>query len=364
VCFKRSRDGKVEPTACEVLSGPAQTLTLDGCSTWVFANANSLGYYRTAYDSKDLAAFGSALQTSALTPLEQASLIEDVWALVRLNQQTITDFLTLSNQILNAPLSPAVMNALNRVNYISDRLIDAPQRPAFERWVRDTLKPVADKLGPSPTPQESDERRDIRSSVLYTLGYAGRDQSVLNQARRSVDMQLANAGAIDPSLSSTYLRLAAVNGDQGLYDKYVEQMKRASQGGQYQYRDALTYFSDPALQKRTLQFAMSPEVRSQDLPGLLGGLMTRSRSSHDAWDFVKSNWDSLQKMLGVFQGLPTLVESTSSFCDQSTRDDVQRFFEAHPMTALERHERQSLETIDRCIQTRTQQGQSLTAFLR
>ena len=36
---------------------------------------------------------------------------------------------------------------------------------------------------------------------------------------------------------------------------------------------------------------------------------------------------------------------------------------AHPARAFERNIRQSLETIDRCIQTRNQQGQNLAAFL-
>jgi aminopeptidase N len=364
VCFKRSRNGRTAPTSCEVLSRPAQTVMLDGCSSWIFANANSLGYYRTAYDTKDLAALGPAIQGAALSSLEQSSLIEDVWTLVRTNQQSIADFLTLSNQIATAPLTPAITSALNRVNYISDHLVDPAERPAFETWVRDTLRPVADKLGMVPQAQESDERRGIRSSVLYTLGYAGREPGVLAQARRSVDMQLGDAGAMDTSLASTYLQLAAIDGDAALFDKYLDQIKSARQGRQSEYRSALSYFTDPALQKRTLEYALSPDVRSQDLPAIIGGMMVRPSSAHDTWSFVKTNWDALQKTLGVFQGLPGIVGATGSFCDEPTRRDVQNFFEAHPIKALDRQTRQSLETIDRCIQTRSRQGSNLTAFLR
>jgi aminopeptidase N len=363
VCLRRSRNGKAEPTVCEVLSKPAETVALDGCSTWVFANANSLGYYRTAYEPADLAALGSALQGTSLSATEQTSLIEDVWALVRLNQQNIADFLALSGRIAHAPLSPALSSALNRVDYISTHLIDEAQRPVFERWVRETLKPLSDKLGTSPMAQDSDERRNIRSSVLYTLGIAGRDQGTLSQVRRSVDMQLANAGTIDPSLEGTFLELAAINGDETLYNNYRDRMRHANQGRQSQYRGALTYFSDPVLQKRTLDYAMSTEVRSQDLPRIIAGLLTRPSSSHNTWDFVKANWDALQRT-GIFQGVPAIVESTASFCDEPTRDDVARFFEAHQSRALERQVRQSLETIDRCIQLRNQQKQNLTAFLQ
>jgi aminopeptidase N len=363
VCFKRARAGKTDPTMCELLTKPAQTVTLDGCSTWVFANSDSLGYYRTAYDPANLAALGTALQGSALSAVEQSTLIEDLWALVRLNQQNIADFLALSRQLVAAQPGPAVTSALNRINYISDHLIDPPQRPAFERWVRDALKPLMDKLGNAPIPQESDERSALRSSMLYALGYSGHDPGVLNEARRRVDMQLANAGPMDPSLSGTYLQLAAINGDQALYDKYMAQMKRTPQGRQLQYRNALTYFGDPGMRKQTLEFAMSPEVRSQDLPGLLSGLLLRPASARDTWEFIKTNWDALQRT-GIFQGLPAIVNGTTSFCDQPMHDDVMQFFQAHPATAIERNIRQSLKTIDRCIRTKEQQGQNLSAFLR
>jgi aminopeptidase N len=364
VCFKRSRARQVEPAACEILSEKSRTLNLSGCSPWVFANANSLGYYRTSYEPKDLDALGGALQQGALTPLEQTSLLEDQWALVRLNQQNIAGFLSLSNQVFNAQLSPSISTATERIDYISDHLIDPPERPAFERWVRDTLGPLAGKLGYAPGPQESDERRAIRSSALYTLGYAGRDSNVLREARRRVDMQLGNAGDIDPSLVGTYLDLAALNGDASLYDKYLDRIKRAGHGVQAEYRQALPYFAEPALQKRTLEYATSSEIRTQDSPRLVAGLLTRPWSSHGAWEYVRQNWDSIQRSLGVFQGLPQIAGGTSSFCDQPTRNDVQQFFDAHRIRAIDLPVRQALETIDRCIRTKNQQQQNVSLFFK
>ena len=366
VCYKRSRNGKVEAPACEVLSNPSQTLTLDGCSPWVFANADSLGYYRTSYDPKDLEALGEALQTAALSPREQTSLLEDVWALVRSDRQNIADFLSLSNQLVHAPLGPAISTAASRINYISDHFIDPAERPAFEHWVRTWLTPLADRLGYTPLPQDSDERRGIRASVLYTLGYAGRDPEVLSQATRQVDMQLANVAAIDPSLTSTYVQLAAINGDAALYEKYLEQVKRSNaQSRQLQYRGALAFFSDPALRKRTFDYATSSKARTQDVSQMIGGLLARPWASHDTWNDVKTNWEALETSLAplVFQGLPALVGSTNNFCDAATRDDIEQFFDDHHVRGIDRPLRRSLDAIDRCIQTKNSQGKSLSASL-
>jgi aminopeptidase N/puromycin-sensitive aminopeptidase len=175
-------------------------------------------------------------------------------------------------------------------------------------------------------------------------------------------MQLGNAASIHPSLAPTYLELAALGGDQALYDKYMDRTRKAGQGRRYPYRDALVYFSDPALQKRTLDYAMSPEVRTQDSPAMIGDLIARPASARQAWDFTKANWEALQKT-GVFQGLPQIVGATASFCDEAARDDVRSFFESHPNPALSRQVRQALESIDRCIRTRNQQRPNLAAFL-
>jgi hypothetical protein len=104
-------------------------------------------------------------------------------------------------------------------------------------------------------------------------------------------------------------------------------------------------------------------VRSQDLPGILSGLLQRPASARDTWEFVKTNWDALQRT-GIFQGLPAIVNATTSFCDQPMHDDVLHFFQAHPASAIERNIQQSLEIINRCARTKDQQGRNLSAFLR
>src|SRR5262249_3825368 len=145
---------------------------------------------------------------------------------------------------------------------------------------------------------------------------------------------------------------------------YVDQLRRSNQGRQYQYRAALSYFENPALQQRTLELTKSSEIRPQDVPQLMNGLLARPTSNHKAWEFLKSHWGDLQSPLGFFQGVPSVAGATRNFCDQSTRDDVQRFFENHRSRAIDRAVRQSLETIDRCIALKKDHAGNLSAFLQ
>ena len=357
----------MEPAACELLSRASGTLTLDGCSSWLFANVDSRGYYRTSYGAEGLGALGAAVRNNHLTAVEQTSLLEDVWALVRLNQENISSFLSLGQDVTRADIGPAIETIATRVNYESDHMIDDSQRQAFERWVRQLLRPVADKLGWNPPSQERDERHELRAAVLYTLGTAGRDPEVLREAGRRVDMYLGSAGTLDPSLFNTALQLAAVNGDAALYERYLERARGAGgRGGRageaIAFRSALAYFADPALRTRTLAFVTSPDVRTQDSPGMLAGLLNRPEAAPDTWEHMKANWDTLQRT-GVFQGMRTIIRATNNFCDQTTRNDLDQFFKTHPIGGNERLANQSLETIDRCIAMRTYQAKNLTDFL-
>ena len=170
--------------------------------------------------------------------------------------------------------------------------------------------------------------------------------------------------ALDPSIAETALELAAMNGDQPLYERYVSRMTGSTRrDDEVVYRRALTHFTDPALTKRTLDYATSADVRTQDAPDILRQLMARPWAVAPTWAHVKNNWASLEKSLDIFQGLPNVVGATQHFCDPASREDVERFFNLHRVRGTERTLTQALETIDRCIATKSRQSKNLSEFL-
>jgi puromycin-sensitive aminopeptidase len=347
-----------------VLSAPTATIQLDGCSAWLFANADGRGYYRTSYGTEGLRALGQALRAGQLTPVEQTSLLEDVWALVLLKQERIADYLALARDLISARPSGAVVSVLDRFENISDRLVDESTRPAWEKWVRDTLRPSAKRLGWSRARNESDETGRIRASVLYTLGYSARDPEVLAEARRRVDLHLNGTALMDAAISPVAFQLAAIQGDEALYNRYLEGLANAATPEQAaMFRGTLPFFSRPALTARTFAYVMSPDVRSQDAPYILAQMIAMPWSTASAWDDVKRHWPRLEKSLGVFQGVPALVAATRHFCTAEDRGDVEQFFRTHAVRGTERVLAQSLEAIDRCIEAKDDQSASLRSFL-
>ena len=364
VCYKRERDGKVRQEACVLLSDRTHTEKLDGCSSWIFANVDARGYYRTSYDASNLRALGEAVTTGQLTPPEQTTLLSDIWTLVRLDRQDIAEFLSLSEQLAKSQLTPAMSTALVRINYISDWLVDEPLRPAFQRWVRQTVRPLLNRLGWTPGPRESEDIQSLRSAVLFTMGNAGRDPDVLRDARRLAGLHMAGSARLHPSIVDATLQLAAIEGDAGLYEQYMSHMKRnAAPAEHLQYLGALPFFTDQQLQKRTLAYAMSSDIRTQDAPSLIRMLMQRPWASATTWAHVKENWDHIERSFGIFQGIPTVASATQHLCESELKDDVDRFFSKRRVAGIDRTIQQSLETIQRCVTTKAAQSKHLAAFL-
>jgi len=130
----------------------------------------------------------------------------------------------------------------------------------------------------------------------------------------------------------------------------------------YNYLFTLARFGDPKLLERTLEFAISPDVRSQDALQLVTAVMRNPAGEQLAWDFVRQHWSAMEKAGGPFASAD-IVSATSEFCDAGMRDQVTDFFEAHKVLAAERTYMQSIESINNCIDLKSQQEPQLASWL-
>jgi aminopeptidase N/puromycin-sensitive aminopeptidase len=350
---------------CRLLTGRSKLLepVVPG---FTVLNVDGRGYYRAAYDPADLTAFAKDARKIAATfpeAGERMALIDDEWALVRVGQHQISDFMNLATGLGSEQDSHVMDTLTDRVAYIGDYLVPSA-RPQFQTWVRNHLGPQAKDLGWNTAANESDERRELRKEVLYTLGYQGRDPDVLARARDEVRRVMDGSSQIDSNLYGTVVTLAAIDGDATLFDAYQAQLKKAKSPAEYyRYLYGLTEFRDPALVQRGLEMLLAPEMRNQDAPHYLNAYFRVTDSQAAAWDFTKKRWTDLQHHWTTWGG-GTVVQGTHSFCDAKLRNDVQQFFTTHKVVAAERGMKQSIEHIDYCIDLRTQQAPKLATWLR
>jgi len=358
VCFK---SGDSDGQSCEVLT-PETTSVKAPSGGLFFANARASGYYRSAYPPSVFAKLVATVETE-LTPAERISLTGDEWAQLRANKATAGDYLNLVTALRADPNAAVVSDALGGVDTIYDRIAStAEEKAALAGWIRRTFNPVYARLGPA-TAADSPNVVELRAHLFELLGYYGKDPQIIAEASQLAAKYIADPGSVDPNLGQTALSIAARNGDSALFDK-LQNVAETSSNPEFQEGALrmLAEFEDQALAQRSLDYAISGKVRSQDAAIQLAYGLSIDANRDLAWSFTQAHWDKVKTLLTPEMG-SILVNSAGSFCSAAARDDVQSFFTAHPVPAAETELKHAIERINGCIEMRGLQEPRLKQWL-
>jgi len=346
---------------CLIIS-PGIDVSFDPPGPFFFANAGGKGYYRSAYPPNIYKALVAGVETG-LTPTERIALTGDEWAQVRANKAPIGAYLDLVGALKADPSAEVLGNALGGVNTAYERIAETPQqKAALAAWIHSTFAPEFAKLG-APAPDDSPNTLELRAQLFGVLGYYAKDPAVLAMARQIVEKYLADRTSIDPTLGQTALSIAARNGDAALFDKlqhvYETSTDPVVQIGALRL---LAQFEDPALVKRSLDYAVSGKVRNQDAAIQFTTALQIDATRDQAWQYIKTNWDKVQAQFTTSMGA-YVVGSTGSFCTAEARDDVTTFFSTHKVAASDKALKHAVERIDGCIELRKLQEPNLKQWL-
>jgi aminopeptidase N/puromycin-sensitive aminopeptidase len=344
-----------------VLTKSEETFELPGCSAWVYGNAGSRGYYRTGYDPE---AFGkmSAETESAFSAEERGRIASDAWALVRVGRLKIGDYLDLLSNMQSERSRDAVRAMIAHIPAIHNHYVSEADRPAFEKWVRELLRPMAKDLGETAVAGEPTERAALRADLFEMLALYGGDPELIERARATVKQYMEAPESVDAELAGSALMVAATYGNSALYDKYVAQLKTAKTPETYRfYLRALGVFPDKALTKRTFDFILGPDVKTQDMYALRFPL-ENYETQPVAWELFKSDFPSIMNKIGTLEGI-RVARYAGVFCDAKLRDDSQRFFAEQKLPGTERILQNEKDSVNACIQVRELQQKNLSAYL-
>jgi aminopeptidase N len=359
LCLRGSSDSTAK---CELMIRKEESFTLSGCSTWVLGNAGASGYYRVGYEPDTVRALAKDAEKK-ITPAERITLENDIWSSVRVGREPVGDYLAFAEGLQADRNRAALEGLLNQLDFVQRHLVNDSDRDQYRAWLRQFLAPAMKDVGYEPRPNDTDEQKTLRARLFYTMGYDARDPEALAEARKIADQALSDPSSVDHDLASGALPLAALDGGPDFYDKVIAALKNAKSPEQYyMYFFTLPQFSDPSLLERTLNFAISPDVRSQDALQLVTGVMGNPAGQKIAWDFIRQHWNELEKAGGPFASAQ-VVGATSAFCDAGLRDQVTEFFSAHKVEAAERTYKQSIERINNCVSLKTAQEPQLASWL-
>jgi puromycin-sensitive aminopeptidase len=296
-----------------LLSEERAEIMLPGAK-WFFPNGGASGFYRFTIDDASLQALIANVQSS-LAAHERLNLVDNQWALLKAGHVSIDQFLCLLDGYRDEQDRAVVAAIADHLGWLALQAVTDDSRTAFEAFVESYYVPQFDRLGWEPRPNESADESQKRATIIGALGGIARSPIIRTEARQRFEKYAVDRASLDPNLASVVVGLTARDGDAALYERYLERRRAASTDPEEEQRFllALAAFEAPELIERTLGFAVSDAVRAQDRTFLFAGLLGRHAARLSAWQFVRSRWDDIAKLMdpmllqGLIRGLGQLA---------------------------------------------------------
>lgn len=349
--------GKRSALKCTLLAEKQQEISVAGCGA-VFPNAGGAGYYRYSIDAGSIPAMGQ------LAEAEQTSLAGNASALLRAGQLSVSDYLAVASTMRDAGAHTAVEQLRDDFAFLSSALMTGEERQVFRRWIAEQFGPSLTPVGFRPSATDSPNRRLLRAELLEILGNIGEDEEAISEAKSIVNRFMQDPAASDKTLVKAAIKVAAAHSGEQLYDEFLKRLKNAASAQEYYlYFYALSEFRDPALLRRTLDWTMGPEVRSQDLR-LIRSVMENPNGTDIAWTWVRQHADAVEKKAGMgVWGLGFLNYAIGNLCSAEEQDQARVFFERQSKT-LRRTQRFQLAKIANCVALRERERRNVATWLK
>jgi puromycin-sensitive aminopeptidase len=275
-----------------LLEDASATVDFGAPVEWVVANERASGFFRSRYTPELLGGLTSALQSS-MSPVERFNLVSDTWASVVAGLTPVPDFLALAKLFADETdrnVWLAILGGLEVLN----RYLEPADRPKLQALVRELVGPMVAKLGWERAASESDLTAQLRGTLIAALGTTGEDPAIQARAKELHAAYVNDRTSVDRDVVPAVIAITAHTGDAATYDLFWERYKTAATPQEEQrYLFSLGSFQDRGLLQRTLDAAMTSDVRTQNAPYLIGSLMTNLDGGDLAWNLVKTRWDEM-----------------------------------------------------------------------
>ena len=313
---------------------------------WVKVNAGQTGFYRVNYPRSQWDSLGKAVSSLQLPATDRLGLQNDAFALMRAGILPPTTFLSLAESYRNETHVSVWSDLASNLGSFENLIADQPYYSEFGPFAQIVFKDAAHRIGWDARDGEGHLDTLLRPTLLGQLGSYGHRQT-LDEAKGRFARFLKCPSSLPPDLRSVVFALTAQDGDQDTFDTLLQLEKQAQlQEEKMRFLRALTRFQSRDLLKKTLELSLTPTVRSQDTVSLIISVAANLRGRDIAWEFVKDNWQELNRRYGAGGfAIMHLVSFIGRFTTLDHAADVEEFFSRNPTPSASRTIQQSLERI-------------------
>ena len=341
-----------------LLRDRSATIRLDG-ATWVYPNAGGRGFYRWQLDESGERLLDAGVKQ--LSAEERLSLVDDQWALTRTGRATLAQFLWRLDTLAGEDDRTVIAAISDALSWLSSYAVRPQTETAFARFVDSFYRPIFEKVGWRPRDAEDADTREKRGRVIGMLGYHARAEDIRRGARDRALRHLDGVEPLHPDSAGVILAVAATEGDDALWDRYVQRMRTAQSTDaqeEARFRQALVSFEEPRVIERTADAIFSPLIRTQDRGLMVIPLLAGRRTRDAGWAAIREHWDT-----DVATAEPLLkqrfVNAVSQLALPQYRDEIIAFLESKRTSDIAEVVTQSIER----LRINTESGERLAREL-
>jgi len=228
----------------------------------------------------------------------------------------------------------------------------------FQKYGRKIYKKISGKVGWNKKPNEKHTDRLLRSMVLNMLGTFGDEETIKNA-------QSLFTKKIDPDLKSVVYNLIAQNGRLKEFNKLIDMYKKEdSQQEKERIGRSLGQFKQKELLTKTLEFALSSDVRFQNSLGIIASVWHNPDGRYLAWEFVKKSWKLLKERYAGGHYFTRVFAPAGDFTSVKDAEDIENFVKKNPVPEAKRTIAQVLEQIYSNAAWLTRDQEEIENFLK
>jgi puromycin-sensitive aminopeptidase len=329
--------------------------------TSVFVNEGGHGFYRVRHQAPLLKLlFDQGLDR--LAAIERFTLVSDAWATTVAGLTALPEYLRLTAYFKSERDKNVWAVLLDSFSFLN-RIISSEDRGSLEAFVCACGKPAIDELGWDARSGESDLIRQLRGDLLGALGRLGNDAAIQHEAAERYRRYRKDPATADSNVVPALVAILAHTGDEARYDEFLELYRTASTPQEERrYLFSLASFRRKELLARTLTRTINGEIRTQDAPFIVGAMLTSVYSRELTWDFVKANWDHMDRLFPK-QGLRRMCGGIVGLATPELEQDVREFFTSRKIDLGGKTLEQYLEQLRIAVSFREREGRTIKAAL-
>ncbi|CAB0017889.1 unnamed protein product [Nesidiocoris tenuis] len=224
---------------------------------WVKLNPGTNGVYRVQYPQNLLDQLIPAIEDKSLPPLDRLGIVDDLFALVKAGQASSAQVLKVLAAMRNED-NYTVWNIIgNCMSKLRSLISNTDYSDEFNKFGRYLFKPIGQKLGWDPKPNEGHMDTLLRSFVNARLGSYG-DQETIAEAKKRFAAHLSGESVIPADLRVAVYLSVISSGDEDTFNTMIKD-----------------------------------EVRSQDKVFVMVSIDMTKPGRELLWEFVRTNWTDL-----------------------------------------------------------------------